>query len=85
MSFNEKLQHLKSIIRDCDGAVIAFSGGVDSSLVCVVAHEVLGERTIAVTAISQTYPPGEVEWAKKAARHIGIKHMTIITNELHNA
>jgi uncharacterized protein len=82
MSFKEKLQHLKSIIRDCDGAVIAFSGGVDSSLVCAVAHELLGERTIAVTAISQTYPPVEVEWAKKAARHIGIKHMTIVTNEL---
>jgi len=82
MSFNEKLQHLKSIIRDCDGAVIAFSGGVDSSLVCAVAHEVLGERTVAATAISQTYPPGEVEWAKKATRHIGIKHMTIVTNEL---
>jgi len=82
MSLNEKLQHLKSIIRGCDSAVIAFSGGVDSSLVCAVAHEVLGERTIAVTAISQTYPPVEVEWAKKAARHIGIKHMTITTNEL---
>ncbi len=82
MSFNEKLQHLKLIIRGCDGAVIAFSGGVDSSLVCAVAHEVLGERTVAVTAISQTYPPGEVLWAEKAARHIGIKHMTIITNEL---
>jgi len=82
MSLNEKLQHLKSIIRDCDGAVIAFSGGVDSSLVCAVAHEVLGERTIAVTAISQTYPPVEVKWAKKAAKHIGIKHMIITTNEL---
>ncbi len=82
MSLDEKLKHLKSIIRDCNSAVIAFSGGVDSSLVCAVAHEVLGERTVAVTAISQTYPHGEVEWAKKAAEHIGIRHMTIITNEL---
>ncbi len=82
MSLDEKLQHLKSIIRGCESAVIAFSGGVDSSLVCAVAHEVLGERAIAVTAISQTYPPGEVEWAKKAAEHTGIKHITIVTNEL---
>lgn len=82
MSLDEKLQHLKSIIRGCESAVIAFSGGVDSSLVCAVAHEVLGERAVAVTAISQTYPPGEIEWAKKAAEHIGIKHITIITNEL---
>jgi len=84
MSLDEKLQHLKSIIRGCESAVIAFSGGVDSSLVCAVAHEVLGERAVAVTAISQTYPPGEVEWAKKAAEHTGIKHITIITNELEN-
>ncbi|MCK4405624.1 MAG: ATP-dependent sacrificial sulfur transferase LarE [Hadesarchaea archaeon] len=82
MSLDEKLQHLKSIIRGCESAVIAFSGGVDSSLVCAVAHEVLGERAVAGTAISQTYPPGEIEWAKKAAEHIGIKHITIITNEL---
>ena len=85
MSLDEKLQHLKSIIRGCDSAVIAFSGGVDSSLVCAVAHEVLDDQAVAVTAISQTYPPGEVEWAKKAAEHIGIKHITIITNELENS
>ena len=82
MLLDEKLQHLKSIIRGCDSAVIAFSGGVDSSLVCAVAHEVLDDQAVAVTAISQTYPPGEVEWAKKVAAHIDIKHMTIITNEL---
>jgi len=82
MSLDGKLQHLKSDIRGCESAVIAFSGGVDSSLVCAVAHEVLGEQAVAVTAISQTYPPGEVEWAKKAAEHIGIKYITIITNEL---
>ncbi len=82
MLLNAKHQQLKSIIRGCESAVIAFSGGVDSSLVCAVAHEVLGEQAVAVTAISQTYPPEEIEWAKKAAKHIGIKHMTIITNEL---
>jgi len=81
MSLDDKLQHLKSIVQGCDSAVIAFSGGVDSSLVCAVAQEVLGGQAVAVTAISQTYPPGEVEWAKKAAEHIGIKHITIITNE----
>jgi len=84
MSLDEKLQRLKSIIRGYESAVIAFSGGVDSSLVCAVAHEVLGRQVIAVTAISETYPPGEVEWAKKAAEHIGIKHITVITDELEN-
>ncbi|KUO40914.1 MAG: hypothetical protein AVW06_04955 [Hadesarchaea archaeon DG-33-1] len=84
MLLDEKLQRLKSIIRGTESVVIAFSGGVDSSLVCAVAHEVLGERAVAVTAISQTYPPGEVDWAKKAAEHIGIRHITIVTNELEN-
>lgn len=82
MPLDEKLQRLKSVIRGYGSAVIAFSGGVDSSLVCAVAHEVLGERAVAVTAISQTYPPGEIKWARKAAEHIGIKHITVITNEL---
>jgi len=82
MLLDEKLQRLKSIIRGYESAVIAFSGGVDSSLVCAVAHEVLGGQVIAVTAISETYPPGEIEWAKKAAEHIGIKHITVFTNEL---
>jgi len=82
MSLAKKLKHLKSIIARCESAVIAFSGGVDSSLVCAVAHEVLGERVIAVTAVSHTYPPGEIDVAKEVAKRIGIKHMIIETGEL---
>ena len=64
--------------------MIAFSGGVDSSLVCAVSHEVLGEKALAVTAVSQTYPPGELEIAREIAKGIGIKHIVITTYELND-
>jgi len=79
---DEKLSRMKSAIGECGSAVIAFSGGVDSSLVCAVAHEVLGGNVVAVTAVSLTYPPGEIEIARKVAEQIGIKHIIITTNEL---
>jgi len=82
MSLVKKMEHLKSIIARCESAVIALSGGVDSSLVCAVAHEVLSERVVAVTAVSHTYPPGEIDVAKEVAKRIGIKHMMIETGEL---
>lgn len=82
MSMAKKTELLKSIIAGCESAVVAFSGGVDSSLVCAVAHEVLGERVIAVTAVSHTYPPDEIDVAKEVANRIGIKHTIIHTDEL---
>lgn len=78
----DKLARLRSVVRGCQSAVIAFSGGVDSSVVCAVAREVLGDNVAAVTAISPTYPLGEIEAAKKVARQIGIKHIIITTDEL---
>lgn len=78
----DKLARLKSIVRGCKSAVVAFSGGVDSSVVCAIAHEVLGDRVAAVTAVSQTYPQGEMEVAKKVAKQIGIKHVMVTTDEL---
>ena len=82
MSLDEKLQRLKSAVRDCESAVVAFSGGVDSSLVCAAAHEVLGDRAVAVTAVSQTYPPGEIDVAKEIAKRVDIEHSVIMTSEL---
>lgn len=84
MSLKVKLQRLKAIIGDSGSAVIAFSGGVDSSLVCAVAHEILDDRAVAVTAVSQTYPPGELNIANTVAKQIGIKHLVTTTDELGN-
>jgi len=78
----DKLARLKSVVRGCKSAVVAFSGGVDSSVVCAIAHEVLGDKVVAVTAVSQTYPLGEIEVAKRVAKQIGIKHIVVTTDEL---
>lgn len=78
----EKLENLKSIIRDKGSAVVAFSGGVDSTFLLKVAAEVLGDNVIAVTANSETYPKRELEEAKLFAQTQGIRHIVIDTSEL---
>jgi len=86
MSFNEKYEKLRRFIREKgkDGVVIAFSGGVDSSTLAALCHEILGEKAIAVTAVSPTYPQEEIKETKRIVQEIGIKHILIETNELLN-
>jgi len=79
---NKKLEKLKAIIKETDGAVVAFSGGVDSTFLLKVASEVLGEKVIAITANSATYPKRELEEARLFAEEQGIKHIVIETLEL---
>ncbi len=63
--------------------VVAFSGGVDSSLALATAALALGsDKVIAVTAISPTYPTEDLQWAKRIARMLNVKHILIETNEL---
>lgn len=76
-----KLEQLKSNLRKMESAAIAYSGGVDSTFLINVAHEVLGEKAIAVTATSSTYPRRELEQAKQFAKNIGIKHVIINSEE----
>lgn len=66
------------------GTVVALSAGVDSSLVALLARRALGERAVAVTAVSESLPPGELEVAKKTAKEIGIRHLIVHTDEIHN-
>lgn len=63
-------------------AIIAFSGGVDSTFLASVAHEVLGPGALAVTGVSPSLPEGELEDARRLARLIGIQHELIATNEM---
>ena len=80
----EKLEHLKKIIKEKDSLMIAFSGGVDSSLVAKIAYEVLGKKALAVTLTSDTFSKRELESAKIIAKEIGIAHEIIESSELGN-
>jgi uncharacterized protein len=61
---------------------VAFSGGVDSSVVAALAARALGDRALAVTAVSPAVAQGELDGASRVAKHIGIAHETIATDEL---
>ena len=82
MILEEKFQLLKDIIKKRGSAAIAFSGGVDSTFLIKVAHEVLGDKLIAVTATSSTYPDRELKEAIKYAEEMGVKHIIISSEEL---
>ncbi len=80
----QKFDAAVSQIRLSKGAVVALSAGVDSSLVALLAHKALGDHAVAVTGISESLPPQELEIAKETAKEIGIKHLVVQTDELQN-
>jgi uncharacterized protein len=82
MAIDEKWDHLLSLLREMRLAVIAFSGGVDSSLLLKAAAEAIGPHLIAVTAVSETYPPGELAHAREFTRTLGVRHRVLHTEEL---
>lgn len=80
----EKLAQLQALFRDMEQALIAYSGGVDSTLVAKIAFDVLGDRALAMTAVSPSLLPEELEDAKTQAAQIGIAHQVIQTHEMDN-
>lgn len=82
MSLDKKIGYIQSAFLEKKSVLVAFSGGVDSSVLCALAFKTLGKKAVAVTADSQTLAPGELEHAKAVAKEIGIKHKTIFYNEL---
>ncbi|MEM7555683.1 MAG: ATP-dependent sacrificial sulfur transferase LarE [Cyanobacteria bacterium P01_A01_bin.84] len=84
MILTEKLEQLKTIFAQMQQALIAYSGGVDSTLVAKIAYDILGDRALAVTAISPSLLPEELEDAKIQAATIGIKHQIVETREMEN-
>ncbi|MGB5771688.1 MAG: ATP-dependent sacrificial sulfur transferase LarE [Crocosphaera sp.] len=80
----EKLTQLKTIFIEAERALIAYSGGIDSTLVAKVAYDVLGDRALAVTAVSPSLLPEELEDAKIQAATIGIAHELVNTHEMDN-
>ena len=79
---DQLLADLERRVRAYEDAVVAFSGGVDSSLVAAVAARALGDRALAVTAISPAVATGELDGARRVAATIGIAHEVITTDEL---
>src|SRR5207248_11229233 len=83
-SLQTKLNLLRKQIHRTEAAVVAFSGGVDSTFVLKVAHEVLGAKVVGVTALSESLPSGELEAAQKLADQIGVRHVVLRTFETQN-
>ena len=79
---DEKLEVLKARMHDYKSAVIAFSGGVDSTFLARIAKDVYGDNLLLITATSSTYPFYELEEAKSLAELLKIKHKIIVSEEI---
>ncbi|NEQ41651.1 MAG: ATP-dependent sacrificial sulfur transferase LarE [Okeania sp. SIO3I5] len=80
----KKLEELKNIFTEMEKALIAYSGGIDSTLIAKIAYDVLGDKALAVTAVSPSLLPEDLEDARIQAAVIGISHEEVKTNEMEN-
>jgi len=78
----EKLAAARADLADREGVLVAFSGGVDSSVVAAIAHDALGADAVACTAKSETLPAEELDDARQVADEIGIRHEIVEFSEL---
>lgn len=79
-----KYDRLRVVLAEMGDVIIGMSGGVDSVLLCKVAHDVLGEKALAVTADSPSLPRRELREAEDLARMAGIHHVVIKTKEVYD-
>ncbi len=84
MTLQDKYERLKKIIEEMGSIVIGFSGGVDSTLLLKVAHDILKDKVIAVIGKSETYPEEEFNEAIKLAEFIGARYKIVTTEETDN-
>jgi uncharacterized protein len=84
MDLTGKRDRLLTLLRDMGRVAVAFSGGIDSTVVAKAAHVALGDNAVAVTADSPSVPRAEIEEAKAIAGRIGIRHLLVATDEFAN-
>lgn len=82
MAIDPKLSALEAHVAALGSAVVCFSGGVDSAFVLLVAHRVLGDRAVGLTAVSPSLAPSEKEGAIRVARSLGARHVLVETHEI---
>lgn len=85
ITVQEKVNKLNTTLLTLKSVAIAFSGGVDSTFLAAAAHRVLGDNTIAITAVSESSPARERDDARAFAHAIGIKHAVLPASEMNNA
>ena len=82
MQIDQKWDHLRSLLSEMGTVLLAYSGGVDSSLLLRAAAETSGQNVIAVTAVSETYPAEELHLATQFSASLGVRHRILRTEEL---
>ena len=82
MELDAKVDRLRALLGELPSVLVAFSGGVDSSFLLRVAHDVLGERCLALTTSSPTTPEEDIDDARQLAAALGVQHLLVEANEL---
>jgi len=82
LALTPKHRKMEQLFKDMGSVLVAYSGGIDSTLVMKVAHDVLGPQAVAVTAVSPTFPELELEQARRLAAQVGARHLIVETDQL---